>query len=72
MKEKTVNPKAARVMAKTRCKAKKTPEERSGLRVADRVQAALRAARCFCGESSMWRAALRRFDCCRKAAESSR
>ena len=64
MKEKTVN-QAARTMAKTRW-AKKTPEERSDF--ASRIASKPRSEqRCFCGESSMWRAALRRFDCCRKA-----
>ena len=64
MKEKTVN-QAARTMAKTRWK-KKTPEERSAF--ASRIASKPRTEqRCFCGENSMWRAARRRFDCCRKA-----
>jgi len=63
-KEKTVNL-AARALAQKRWKDT-TPEERSEtLRRAAQVPRT--AKRCFCGEHSMWRAANRYFDCCRKA-----
>ena len=64
MKKDTVN-QAARTMAETRW-AKRTPKERTAF--AARIASWPRAEqRCFCGQSSMLRAAARRFDCCRKA-----
>lgn len=63
-KEKPINL-AARMMAEKRWEGK-TPEERTA-----HAQKAARtprtAKRCFCGESSMWHAASRYFDCCRRA-----
>lgn len=63
-KPKPVNA-AARLMAEKRWKGT-TPEERKayGSRIASGPRT---AKRCFCGARSMWTAANRYFDCCRKA-----
>jgi hypothetical protein len=63
-KEKTINL-AARMMAEARWKGV-TDEEPTAY--AKRIAQVPRTAkRCFCGASSMWTAANRYFDCCRKA-----
>lgn len=64
MKNKTTSD-AASALAKARWK-KATAEERSehGRKMAEGPRT---AKRCFCGKNSMWRAANRYFDCCRKA-----
>ncbi|PWT72775.1 MAG: hypothetical protein C5B60_09145 [Chloroflexi bacterium] len=63
-KEKTINL-AARLMAEQRWEGTTEEERREECR---RVAQAPRAdRRCFCGARSMWSAALRNLDCCRKA-----
>ena len=60
---------AARLMAEARWKGT-TPEERVKAMTEVSHQGAGRPRsdkRCFCGTSTMWRAACRNFDCCRRA-----
>ncbi|HXA24429.1 MAG TPA: hypothetical protein VNW90_19250 [Acetobacteraceae bacterium] len=63
-KEKTINL-AARMMAEQRWKGVTPAERKEHQRRA--AQTPRTAKRCFCGASSMQRAADRYFDCCRRA-----
>jgi hypothetical protein len=64
-KDKTINL-AARTMAEARWAGTTAAERKAHSQHA--AQAPRTGKRCFCGASSMWRAANRYFDCCRKAA----
>ena len=61
---------AARRMAEARWQGT-TPKERSELltEVGKLGGRPRKARRCFCGAQTMWTAALRNFDCCRKAGK---
>ena len=56
---------AARALAQARWSGA-TPQERTAT-ARHAAKAQRTDKRCFCGASSMWRAANRYFDCCRKA-----
>lgn len=63
-KEKTINL-AARMMAEQRWKGVTPKERQEHQRRAAKTPRT--AKRCFCGATSMWNAANRYFDCCRRA-----